>query len=48
MNKDKLKYKASNFEKAFNKLKRFCQKESLNEFELQGIIQCFEYTFELA
>ncbi len=48
MNKDKLKYKASNFEKAFNQLGRFCHKESLNEFELQGLIQCFEYTFELA
>lgn len=44
----KLKYKFANFSKAFNQLSRFCDKESLNEFELQGLIQCFEYTFELA
>ncbi len=44
----KLKHKFENFSKAFNQLQRFCDKESLNEFELQGLIQCFEYTFELS
>ncbi len=48
MSIEKLKHKFENFSKAFNQLCRFCQKESLNEFELQGLIQCFEYTFELS
>ena len=37
-----------NYEKAFLQLSRFIQKENLNEMEEQGLIQSFEYTFELA
>ena len=29
-------------------LTEFIEKEELNKFEVQGLIQCFEYTFELA
>ncbi len=38
----------SNYEKAFHLLKRFIEKENLNEFEKQGLIKSFEYTYELA
>ena len=38
----------SNFKKAFEQLTKFIEKGDLNEFEKQGIIQCFEYTYELA
>lgn len=38
----------SNFEKATIQLTEFIEKGDLNKFELQGLIQCFEYTFELA
>ena len=41
------KQRFSNFEKAFNQLTEFMQKGELNKFELQGLIQCFEYNFEL-
>jgi nucleotidyltransferase substrate binding protein (TIGR01987 family) len=37
-----------NYEKAFSQLFRFMEKENLNEMEEQGLIQAFEYTFELA
>lgn len=37
-----------NYEKAFSQLSRFMEKENLNEMEEQGLIQSFEYTFELA
>ncbi len=36
------------YENAFSQLQRFLEKETLNEFEEQGLIQCFEYTYELA
>lgn len=36
-----------NFHKAAMQLTEFIEKEELNKFELQGLIQCFEYTFEL-
>lgn len=38
----------SNFSKAVGQLTEFVEKPALNKFELQGLIQCFEYTFELA
>ncbi len=36
------------FEKAVGQLTEFIEKKELNKFEVQGLIQCFEYTFELA
>ena len=42
------KQRFSNFEKALNQLTKFIEKGELNEFELQGLIQCFEYVYELA
>lgn len=42
------KQRFSNFEKATIQLTEFMELEKLNKFELQGLIQCFEYTFELA
>jgi nucleotidyltransferase substrate binding protein (TIGR01987 family) len=38
----------SNFNKALNQLSLFIEKGKLNEFEIQGLIQCFEYNYELA
>jgi nucleotidyltransferase substrate binding protein (TIGR01987 family) len=38
----------NNFEKALNQLTKFIEKGKLNELERQGLIQAFEYTFELA
>ncbi|MDD2498977.1 MAG: nucleotidyltransferase substrate binding protein [Desulfitobacteriaceae bacterium] len=38
----------NNFKKAFFQLTEFVSKDDLNKFEVQGLIQCFEYTFELA
>jgi nucleotidyltransferase substrate binding protein (TIGR01987 family) len=37
-----------NYSKACQQLRRFLAQPNLNELELQGLIQCFEYTFELA
>jgi nucleotidyltransferase substrate binding protein (TIGR01987 family) len=42
------KQRFSNFKKATLQLTEFIQKGELNKFEVQGLIQCFEYTFELA
>lgn len=42
------KQRFNNFEKATNQLQEFIELEKLNKFEVQGLIQCFEYTFELA
>lgn len=42
------KQRFSNFKKATLQLTEFIEKEKLNKFEVQGLIQCFEYTFELA
>lgn len=42
------KQRFSNFKKAFIQLTEFIEKKELNKFEIQGLIQCFEYTFELA
>lgn len=38
----------ANFRKAILQLTEFVEKPELNKFEKQGLIQCFEYTFELA
>ena len=42
------KQRFANFEKALKQLAKFIEKEELNELEEQGLIQCFEYTHELA
>ena len=38
----------TNYRKAVFQLKEFLEQDELNKFETQGLIQCFEYTFELA
>lgn len=38
----------ANFKKALGQLTKFVQKGDLNELEEQGLIQAFEYTYELA
>lgn len=38
----------SNYCKALAQLAKFIAKGDLNELEKQGLIQCFEYTYELA
>lgn len=38
----------ANYQKALAQLGRFIAKGELNELEEQGLIQCFEYTHELA
>lgn len=42
------KQRFSNYKKAAIQLTEFIEKGELNKFEVQGLIQCFEYTFELA
>jgi nucleotidyltransferase substrate binding protein (TIGR01987 family) len=42
------KQRFTNFRKATLQLVEFIDKGKLNKFEVQGLIQCFEYTFELA
>lgn len=42
------KQRFSNFRKALAQLKIILSKKSLNHIEEQGLIQSFEYTFELA
>ena len=42
------KQRLSNYKKAAGQLTEFIEKGELNKFEIQGLIQCFEYTFELA
>jgi nucleotidyltransferase substrate binding protein (TIGR01987 family) len=41
------KQRFQNFQKAVSELKDFLNVPHLNKFEKQGLIQCFEYTFEL-
>lgn len=49
MNQDiRWRQRFSNFKKATIQLTEFIEKDNLNKFEVQGLIQCFEYTFELA
>lgn len=38
----------NNYSKALGQLTRFLQQDELNDLEKQGLIQAFEYTFELA
>ncbi len=38
----------SHFSKALGQLRKFIEKGELNELEEQGLIQAFEYTYELA
>lgn len=38
----------NNFNKALAQLFKFIEKGKLNELEEQGLIKCFEYTYELA
>ena len=38
----------ANYKKAISQLSEFIEKADLNELEDQGLIQCFEYTYELA
>ncbi|MBE6059793.1 MAG: nucleotidyltransferase [Clostridium sulfidigenes] len=49
MNNDiRWKQRFSNYKKATSQLTEFIEKGDLNKFEVQGLIKCFEYTFELA
>lgn len=41
------KQRFSNYKKATAQLTEFIEKKSLNKFEVQGLIKCFEYTFKL-
>ena len=42
------KQRFSNYRKALMQLQKFIEKGDLNELEKQGLIQSFEYTYELA
>ena len=42
------KQRLHNYQRAVNQLTRFMEQENLNELEEQGLIQSFEYTYELA
>jgi nucleotidyltransferase substrate binding protein (TIGR01987 family) len=42
------KQRFANYQKALGQLREFIAQPELNKFEKQGLIQCFEYTFELA
>ena len=42
------KQRYANFSKAMEQLTEVIAQAALNKFEVQGLIQCFEYTFELA
>ena len=42
------KQRLDNFSKALRQLTKFIEKGELNELEQQGLIQSFEYTYELA
>lgn len=42
------KQRLDNYSKALRQLTRFIDKGELNELEQQGLIQSFEYTYELA
>lgn len=38
----------NNYSKALAQLRKFIEKDTLNELEEQGLVQAFEYTYELA
>ncbi len=42
------KQRFTNLKKAFSQLQKFIDKLDLNELEKQGLIQAFEYTYELS
>ena len=42
------KQRLANFNKALSQLKKFIDQGELNELEEQGLVQAFEYTYELA
>jgi len=42
------KQRFNNLQKAFLQLQSALSKKEINELEEQGVIQCFEYTFELS
>jgi len=42
------KQRFGNFSKALSQLQKFIDKKDLNELEEQGLIQAFEYNFELS
>jgi nucleotidyltransferase substrate binding protein (TIGR01987 family) len=42
------KQRFQNYQKALSQLSKFIEKGDLNELEKQGLIQSFEYTYELA
>jgi len=42
------KQRFANYTKALTQLRKFIDKGELNELEEQGVIQAFEYTYELA
>ena len=42
------KQRLDNYSKALRQLTKFIEKGELNEFEQQGLIQSFEYSYELA
>jgi len=42
------KQRLDNYSKALRQLTKFIEKGALNELEQQGLIQSFEYTYELA
>jgi len=42
------KQRFANYDKAIMQLQKFIKKKKLNELEEQGLIQAFEYTYELA
>jgi nucleotidyltransferase substrate binding protein (TIGR01987 family) len=50
MNKQDIRWiqRFNHFTKALGQLRKFIQKGKLNELEEQGLIQAFEYTYELA
>lgn len=42
------KQRFDNYSKALRQLTKFIEKGELNDLEKQGLIQCFEYSYELA
>jgi nucleotidyltransferase substrate binding protein (TIGR01987 family) len=42
------KQRLANYDKALGQLQKFIAKGDLNELERQGLVQAFEYTYELA
>lgn len=42
------KQRFSNYQKALGQLEKFIEKGDLNPLEEQGLVQAFEYTYELA